>query len=175
MTETSFLMQPDLFKPIQSILAVLILISLGSASPVDGSGVLWFIGVVSLTVSTTSTILLMFNKEGLAGRNVHLANGILPWSVIEFVYSAILTLLAGIGFWISFGYASHVPPMDGHSAGYVFAGIFLIAEMACYAIPALVIYNNLHTSKEHEPIAEVNPFGFNSRIEETRYQTTETV
>jgi len=36
-----------------------------------------------------------------------------------------LTLLCGIGFWIAFGYASHVPPLTGHSAGYIFAGVIL--------------------------------------------------
>jgi hypothetical protein len=33
----------------------------------------------------------------------------------------------------------------------------MIAQMACYALPALIIYNGLQGSKEHEPIAEVSP------------------
>lgn len=43
--------------------------------------------------------------------------------------------------------------------------------MICYAIPALIIYNRIQTPKEHEPIAEVNPFGFTANVEEQRYQT----
>jgi hypothetical protein len=144
--------QPDLFKPIQSVqfdiadrydsnsfqvIAVLVLISLGSASPVEGNGVLWFIALSSLVISTTATILLMFNKEGMSGLNIHFADAMFPWSVIvspfsnyafgiiklkEFVYSSILALLCGIGLWISFGYATNVSPAH-HSAGYVFAGV----------------------------------------------------
>jgi hypothetical protein len=61
---------------------------------------------------------------------------------------------------------------------YAFLQIFLIAQMACYAIPTLIIYNRIQSSKEHEPIAEVNPFAFNNRndvVEEGRYQNPQNV
>jgi hypothetical protein len=63
-------------------LAVLILIALGSTTAVDGSGILWFIGICSLVISTMSTILLMFNKEGMTATNIHFLDGIIPWGVI---------------------------------------------------------------------------------------------
>uniref|UniRef100_A0A914KP58 MARVEL domain-containing protein n=2 Tax=Meloidogyne TaxID=189290 RepID=A0A914KP58_MELIC len=174
MSEIICLEQPDLFKPIQSILAVLTLISLGSSTHVDGSGVLWFVAICSVTASTVATILLMFNRNGLNEYNIKLNNGNdIPWSIIEFVYSVILTLLCGISFWISFGYATHVVPVLGHSAGYIFAGLFLIGQMVCYAIPALIIYNQ--TSKQREPIAEVNPYGFGRVDEEVGYQNLQNV
>jgi hypothetical protein len=42
--------------------------------------------------------------------------------------------------------------------------------MACYAIPTFILYNQTQSSKGHEPIAEVNPFGFNRNNDEERYQ-----
>jgi uncharacterized membrane-anchored protein YitT (DUF2179 family) len=44
------------------------------------------------------------------------------WQIKEFVYSAVLTVLCAISFWLAFGYTGHVPK-DGRSAGYVFAGV----------------------------------------------------
>uniref|UniRef100_A0A915PC77 Uncharacterized protein n=1 Tax=Meloidogyne floridensis TaxID=298350 RepID=A0A915PC77_9BILA len=67
----------------QKILAVLTLISLGSSTHVDGSGVLWFVAICSVTASTVATILLMFNRNGLNEYNIKLNNGNdIPWSVI---------------------------------------------------------------------------------------------
>uniref|UniRef100_A0A183BTE3 MARVEL domain-containing protein n=1 Tax=Globodera pallida TaxID=36090 RepID=A0A183BTE3_GLOPA len=136
--------QPDLFKPIQSINAVLILICLGSSSVVPGVGVLWFVGLLTKDCPGSPS----------------------P----EFVYSSILTLLCGVGFWLAFGFASHVPP-DGHSAGYIFTGIFLVAQVACYAIPVMIIYDRSRAGTEHEPIADVHSFGVTSDGSEQRYQT----
>uniref|UniRef100_A0A914HEP2 MARVEL domain-containing protein n=1 Tax=Globodera rostochiensis TaxID=31243 RepID=A0A914HEP2_GLORO len=161
--------QPDLFKPIQSINAVLILICLGSSSVVPGVGVLWFVGLCSLFVSTTATVLFMLNSDkGLSG--VTISGAFIPWGVIEFVYSSILTLLCGVGFWLAFGFASHVSA-DGHSAGYIFTGIFLVAQVACYAIPVMIIYDRSRAGTEHEPIADVHSFGVASDGSEQRYQT----
>lgn len=181
MNEIICFQQPDLFKPVQSIIAVLILISIGSTTPVDGSGVLWFIGILSLIVSTTATVVLMSNKDGLNGHVIQLCGENIPWSIIEFIYSCILTLLCAIGFWIAFGYASHVPAIDishfpatpGHSAGYIFAGVFLIVQTLCYAIPSMAIYRRFQNTKEHETIGEPQ-FGFNRSIgdEEQGYQST---
>ncbi|KAL3090064.1 hypothetical protein niasHS_006516 [Heterodera schachtii] len=165
--------QPDLFKPIQSINAVLILICLGSSTAVPGIGVLWFIGLCSLIVSVTATVIFLLNREnGLSG--VTISGAFLPWGVIEFVYSSVLTLLCGVGFWLAFGFASHVPD-NGHSAGYIFAGIFLVAQVACYAIPVLIIYDRSRTdgpaAAGHEQIANVHPFGVTTDGCEQHYQS----
>ncbi|KAF7637950.1 MARVEL domain-containing protein [Meloidogyne graminicola] len=174
MNEIICIEQPDLFKPIQSMLAVLTLISLGSSTQVDGIGVLWFISICSVIASSVATILLMFNRNGLFEYNIKLNNGntIIPWNIIEFIYSIILALLCGISFWISFGYSTHVH-IGGHSIGYIFAGIFLIGQMICYLIPAYIIYNQ--TSKQNEPIAEINPYGFGRVDEEIGYQNIQNI
>ncbi|KAI6174724.1 Protein CBR-DRR-1 [Aphelenchoides bicaudatus] len=135
---------PHLFKPMQSLNAVLLLISLGTASAVDGGGVLWFITLVSLFISVVATVLFMLDKNEpvLVGSWVGLSGGLITWNVAEFVYSTILTVLCAISIWLSFGYAGHVQP-GGHSNGYIFAGIFMILQTAFYAIPAILIYEKV--------------------------------
>jgi len=137
---------PHLFKPIQSVNAILLLISLGSADSVDGSGVLWFITLISLMISTVATVLFMLDKnEPIL---ISLTGGLITWNVAEFVYSTILTVLCAISIWLSFGYSGHVPE-KGHSMGYVFAGMFMILQTAFYALPAVMIYEKVQFREEN--------------------------
>jgi len=159
-SEIACIRYPHLFKPLQSVNAILLLISLGSADSVDGSGVLWFITLISLIISTVATVLFMLDKnEPIL---ITLSGGLITWSVCEFVYSTVLTVLCAISIWLSFGYSGHVPE-GGHSRGYVFAGLFMILQTAFYALPAVMIYekvqfrendrdNHIHFADE-EPVS----------------------
>ncbi|KAI6195756.1 hypothetical protein M3Y94_01025000 [Aphelenchoides besseyi] len=144
---------PHLFKPIQAVTSILLLISLGSASAVDGSGVLWFIALTSMFISVIATVLFLLDKNEPV--LVSITGGLITWSVAEFVYSTVLTVLCGISVWLAFGYAGHVGP-EGHSNGYVFAGIFLILQTAFYAIPATLIYEKVQFRSDIDPTARMH-------------------
>ncbi|CAD5209016.1 unnamed protein product [Bursaphelenchus okinawaensis] len=137
---------PHLFKPTQTALAVLLLIAIGSATPVDGSGVLWFVTLTCLFVSTTATVLFMLDQTETLIQN--LSGGLIGYSVVEFVYSAVLTALCGVSVWLSFGYSSHVPE-GGHSTGYIFTGFFMLLEASAYAIPASMIYERVQWEQQN--------------------------
>ncbi|KAI6240536.1 MARVEL domain-containing protein [Aphelenchoides fujianensis] len=135
------------------VTAILLLICLGAATPVDGSGVLWFIALTSMFISVVATVLFMLDKNEPV--LVSITGGLITWNVAEFVYSTILTVLCAISVWLSFGYAGHVPD-GGHSNGYVFAGIFLIIQTAFYAIPAVLIYEKVQFRQDDDPTARMH-------------------
>uniref|UniRef100_A0AC35G549 Uncharacterized protein n=1 Tax=Panagrolaimus sp. PS1159 TaxID=55785 RepID=A0AC35G549_9BILA len=63
-------------------------------------------------------------------------------NLVEFVYSTILGILCLLGSWLSFSYAGHVP--SGQSGtGYIFAGLFLVAQTTLYTAPALMLYEKI--------------------------------
>uniref|UniRef100_A0A915DFH7 MARVEL domain-containing protein n=1 Tax=Ditylenchus dipsaci TaxID=166011 RepID=A0A915DFH7_9BILA len=160
---------PHLFKPVQSVNAVILLICLGTASSVDGSGVLWFVTFLSLIISTLATVVFMLDKNEPIVFTV--SGGTLSWNIVEFVYSSILSILCAISFWLAFGYASHVPK-DGHSAGYVFTGMFMIVQTILYAIPTMLVYDRMRVAEEDAHIT--HPFNTNSE-QDISYQTERVV
>ncbi|KAI1712432.1 CBR-DRR-1 protein [Ditylenchus destructor] len=160
---------PHLFKPLQSVNAVILLIFLGSTTAVDGSGVLWFVTMVSLFVSTVATVIFMVDKNDPL--ILSMSNGILSWNIVEFIYSSILTILCAISFWLAFAYANHVPP-EGHSTGYIFAGIFLIIQTVFYAVPAVLVYDRMRVAEED--VRVTHPFAKESE-NDSRYQSQQIV
>jgi len=133
--------------------AVLLLIALGSATPVDGSGVLWFITLTSLLISTVATVLFMLDKN--EPMLVSLSGGLITWNVAEFVYSVILTVLCAISIWLSFVDEGNVPA-GGHSNGYIFAGIFMILQTAFYAVPSVLIYEKVQFRQSEDSIEHIH-------------------
>jgi len=131
---------PHVFKPMQAVNAVILLICLGAATPVDGGGVLWFVSLTSLIISTLATVIFMMDKNEPVV--ITLTGGLLSWNIIEFIYSSVLTILCGISFWLAFGYASHVPS-DGHPSGYVLFGLFAVVQTVFYLIPTILAYDSI--------------------------------
>ncbi|CAD5214038.1 unnamed protein product [Bursaphelenchus xylophilus] len=160
---------PHLFKPTQTAIAVLLLIAIGSSTPVDGSGVLWFVALSCLLISTTATVLFMLDQTDTVMQS--LSGGLVGFSVVEFVYSAVLTALCGVSVWLSFGYSSHVPE-GGHSTGYIFCGFFMVLEAAAYAIPASMIYEKVQW--EQQGVDQLNTVHYREPSNETGYQTQTT-
>uniref|UniRef100_A0AC34FT74 MARVEL domain-containing protein n=1 Tax=Panagrolaimus sp. ES5 TaxID=591445 RepID=A0AC34FT74_9BILA len=138
-----FFRYPHLFKIAQSITAALILISLGSTTSVSGGGVLWFIGLFSLIVSVTATVLFLLDKSDVIQS---ISGGQISWNLVEFVYSSILGILCLLGAWLSFSYAGHVPTGES-GMGYVFAGLFLVAQTTLYSAPALMLYEKIQNTE----------------------------
>lgn len=48
---------PHMFKLLQMINAVVLLICLSGTTPIEGDGILWFVAMFSLIVSTAATVL----------------------------------------------------------------------------------------------------------------------
>lgn len=60
------------------------MICLGSATTIDGGGVLWFITLLSLVVSTVGTVIFMMDKNDSIIASV--TGGIFPWNVFVCLY-----------------------------------------------------------------------------------------
>lgn len=71
---------PHMFKVIQLINAVILLMCLSSASSIDGNGVLWFVATLSLLVSITATILFAMDQHNQMAFTI--SNGVITWNII---------------------------------------------------------------------------------------------
>ncbi|KAH7724697.1 Protein DRR-1 [Aphelenchoides avenae] len=159
---------PHLFKPVQVVNAVILMICIGSATAIHGSGVLWFVVLTSLVISVVATVLFMLDKSEPV--LVTLTGGVITWTVVEFVYSVILSILSSICVWLSFAYARLIPKNE-YAAGYAFAGVFLIFHSVLYAVPAVIIYDKMRVE---QPLPDESETHYVA-VDQTSYQTGETV
>ena len=60
--------------------AIILLICLGSADSVDGSGVLWFITLLSLFISAVATVLFLLDKNEPILYTI--TGGTVSWNVV---------------------------------------------------------------------------------------------
>uniref|UniRef100_A0A914E5S9 MARVEL domain-containing protein n=1 Tax=Acrobeloides nanus TaxID=290746 RepID=A0A914E5S9_9BILA len=135
---------PHLFKPVQSVNAIILLICLGTADSVEGSGVLWFITLLSLFVSAVATVLFLLDKNEPILYTI--TGGAVSWNVVEFVYSTVLAVLCFLSTWLSFTEPGRVK--DGGSyLGYTFAAIFFFLQTIFYTAPALLFFDKMRDAE----------------------------
>ncbi|TMS34297.1 hypothetical protein L596_001923 [Steinernema carpocapsae] len=154
MADNVFLQLPHIFKPLQSLNAVIIVICLGSAAATAGNGVVWFVVVSSLIISVFATVLFALKIHDSVLQS--LTAGSLPWELLEMIYSFVMAVLCGLSMWLSFGYVGHVQGDDPYG-GYVAAGLFLILQSVLYMVPTILIYNKMQVNRRSE-YSDPNPY-----------------
>uniref|UniRef100_A0A1I7YM85 MARVEL domain-containing protein n=1 Tax=Steinernema glaseri TaxID=37863 RepID=A0A1I7YM85_9BILA len=152
--ENVFFQLPHVFKPLQSLNAVILVICLGSATGVSGNGVVWFVVVASLIISVFATVLFALKIHDSVLHS--LTGGSLPWELLEMIYSFVLSVLNALSMWLAFGFVGRVHEGD-YYGGYVAAGIFLIIQSILYLVPTILIYNKIQVNRRSE-YNDPNPY-----------------
>ncbi|KAK0394875.1 hypothetical protein QR680_000981 [Steinernema hermaphroditum] len=156
MEDNVFLQLPHIFKPLQSLNSVILVICLGSATAVAGNGVVWFIVVSSLIISVFATVLFALKLHDSVLYS--LTAGSLPWELLEMIYSFVLGILCALSMWLTFGFVGHVSEQEGgYYGGYVAGGIFLIIQSILYFVPTVLIYNKMQLHRRSE-YNDPNPY-----------------
>uniref|UniRef100_A0A0M3HQA2 MARVEL domain-containing protein n=1 Tax=Ascaris lumbricoides TaxID=6252 RepID=A0A0M3HQA2_ASCLU len=182
----TFLRFPHIFKPLQSMNAVVLTICLGSASSVPGNGIVWFIVISSLVVSVFATVIFALDVQDQFMTSI--SNASIPWDLFELIYSFVFSILSAVSVWLCFSYIKLVPD-NGRFGGYVAAGcvpvvllttarsnmivaefqMFMLLHVAFYAIPTFLLYDKSQVVQRDtlDPLAvrSQDPF------QETPYQS----
>ncbi|CAI4232251.1 unnamed protein product [Auanema sp. JU1783] len=143
-SENIFLKLPHIFKPLQTLNAIILAICVGSTAGSE-NGILWFIIISSLLVSAAATVIFAMNQQDNITES--LTNGTVTWNILELAYSFILTVLCVISIWLSFGFANR--HLGGTSAGYIASGLFSIIHAVLYGIPCYLIYGEVHNNSNN--------------------------
>ncbi|VDL73645.1 unnamed protein product [Nippostrongylus brasiliensis] len=152
-SDNVFLKLPHIFKPLQTLNAIILAISVGSTAGSE-NGVLWFVIITSMLVSIAATIILALGIQDSMMES--LSNGSIPWNVVELVYSFIFAILSVICVWLSFGFANR--HLGGTSAGYIASGLFSMVHAGLYAVPCAIIYDQVNNNGlQAEPISNIQP------------------
>ncbi|VDM58742.1 unnamed protein product [Angiostrongylus costaricensis] len=143
-SDNVFLRVPNIYKPLQTVNAVILAICVGSTAGSE-NGILWFIVITSMLISFTATFIFAIGVQDTIMDSI--SNGSIPWSLVELVYSFVLAVLSMISVWLSFGFANR--HLGGTSAGYIATGLFSMVHSALYGIPCAIIYDTISTDGDH--------------------------
>ncbi|VDK44694.1 unnamed protein product [Anisakis simplex] len=119
MGSDTFFSFPHVFKLLQSVNAIILIICIGLAEPVPSNGVVWFIIISSLTVSVTATIISVLGVQDQFLSS--LCNNGITWEILELIYSFVFTILSAVSVWLCFSFIQLV--VKGPSGGYVAGGV----------------------------------------------------
>ncbi|KAK6739305.1 hypothetical protein RB195_021008 [Necator americanus] len=140
-SDNIFLKMPHIFKPLQTLNAIILAICVGSTSGTE-NGVLWFIIITSLLISASATVIFALGLQDSIMDS--LTNGSIAWNLVELIYSFVFAVLSVVSVWLSFGFANG--HLGGTSAGYIATGLFSIIHAGLYSVPCGIIYDSMQTN-----------------------------